>query len=202
MQLVIKLGPTFLSLLSMKGKKVALIILDGWGHGDKTKSDAIFCAKTPFIDSLYTRSLNSELLTDGENVGLPKGQMGNSEVGHLNIVAVRIVYQDLVKINLACNDDSIAETEGIKNSFKYAKQNNKPLHLIGLVSDGGIHSHQNHLYKICELAHKEKLKRVFIHAFTDRDTDPKGAKEFIKKLEKIVWSRNYFYLRQILCDGS
>ena len=185
MQLVIKLGPTFLSLLSMKGKKVALIILDGWGHGDKTKSDAIFCAKTPFIDSLYTRSLNSELLTDGENVGLPKGQMGNSEVGHLNIGAGRIVYQDLVKINLACNDDSIAETEGIKNSFKYAKQNNKPLHLIGLVSDGGIHSHQNHLYKICELAHKEKLKRVFVHAFTDgRDTDPKGAKEFIKKLEK------------------
>ena len=138
----------------MKGKKTVLIILDGWGHGDKTKSDAIHNASTPFVDSLYSRYPNSELLTDGENVGLPHGQMGNSEVGHLNIGAGRIVYQDLAKINIACEDSSIAEQETLKNSFTYAKEHNRSLHLIGLVSDGGIHSHQNHLYKLCELAHK------------------------------------------------
>ncbi len=169
----------------MKGKKVVLIILDGWGHGDKTKSDVIHNANTPFVDSLYNNYLNSELLTDGENVGLPKGQMGNSEVGHLNTGAGRIVYQDLVKINLACKDNSISEMENLKKSFSYAKQNNKALHLIGLVSDGGIHSHQNHLYKLCELANKEGIKNVFVHVFTDgRDCDPKSGKGFIQELEK------------------
>ena len=169
----------------MKGKKTALIILDGWGHGDKTNSDAIHHANTLFIDSLYQKHLNCELKTFGEYVGLPKGQMGNSEVGHLNIGAGRIVYQDLVKINIACKDNSIAEMENLKKSFIYAKANNKPLHLIGLLSDGGIHSHQNHLYKICELANKYGLKNVFIHAFTDgRDCDPKSGKGFIEKLEK------------------
>ena len=169
----------------MKGKKTVLIILDGWGHGDKTKSDAIHNASTPFIDSLYSRYPNSELLTDGENVGLPHGQMGNSEVGHLNIGAGRIVYQDLVKINTACKDNSIAEQENLKNSFAYAKESNRSLHLIGLVSDGGIHSHQNHLYKLCELAHKSGVKKVFVHAFTDgRDCDPKSGKGFIQKLEQ------------------
>tara|TARA_B100001250_G_scaffold71782_1_gene58125 strand:+ start:27735 stop:29252 length:1518 start_codon:yes stop_codon:yes gene_type:complete len=168
----------------MKGKKTALIILDGWGHGDKTKSDAIYHANTPFIDSLYINYPNSELLTEGENVGLPKGQMGNSEVGHLNIGAGRIVFQDLAKINLACQDNSIAEMESLKNSFLYAKNNNRQLHLIGLLSDGGIHSHQNHLYKICELANKAGVKNVFVHAFTDgRDSDPKSGKGFIKQLE-------------------
>ena len=108
----------------MKGKKTVLIILDGWGHGDKTKSDAIHNASTPFVDSLYTKYPNCELLTDGENVGLPKGQMGNSEVGHLNIGAGRIVYQDLAKINIACEDNSIAEQETLKKSFTYAKENN------------------------------------------------------------------------------
>jgi 2,3-bisphosphoglycerate-independent phosphoglycerate mutase len=169
----------------MKGKKTALIILDGWGHGDKTKSDAIHHASTPFIDSLYKDYLNCELKTFGQHVGLPKGQMGNSEVGHLNIGAGRIVYQDLAKINIACEDNSIAEMENLKTSFAYAKQNNKALHLIGLVSDGGIHSHQNHLYKLCELANKAGIEKVFIHAFTDgRDCDPKSGIGFIKQLEQ------------------
>ena len=169
----------------MKGKKTALIILDGWGHGDKTKSDAINHASTPFIDSLYKDYLNCELKTFGQHVGLPKGQMGNSEVGHLNIGAGRIVYQDLAKINIACEDNSIAEMENLKTSFAYAKQNNKALHLIGLVSDGGIHSHQNHLYKLCELANKAGIEKVFIHAFTDgRDCDPKSGIGFIKQLEQ------------------
>jgi 2,3-bisphosphoglycerate-independent phosphoglycerate mutase len=169
----------------MKGKKTALIILDGWGHGDKTKSDAIHHARTPFVDSLYKDYPNCELKTFGEHVGLPKGQMGNSEVGHLNIGAGRIVYQDLAKINIACEDNSIAEMENLKTSFAYAKQNNKALHLIGLVSDGGIHSHQNHLYKLCELANKAGIEKVFIHAFTDgRDCDPKSGKGFIKQLEQ------------------
>ena len=169
----------------MKGKKTALIILDGWGHGDKTKSDAIHHANTPFIDSLYQKHPNCELKTFGEHVGLPKGQMGNSEVGHLNIGAGRIVYQDLAKINIACEDNSIAEMENLKASFTYAKQNNKALHFIGLVSDGGIHSHQNHLYKLCELAQKEGVEKVFVHAFTDgRDCDPKSGKGFIQELEQ------------------
>jgi len=169
----------------MKGKKTALIILDGWGHGDKTKSDAIHNSNTPFIDSLYENYPNCELKTFGEHVGLPKGQMGNSEVGHLNIGAGRIVYQDLAKINIACEDNSIAEMENLKASFSYSKNNNKALHLIGLVSDGGIHSHQNHLYKLCELANKAGVEKVFVHAFTDgRDCDPKSGKGFIKKLEQ------------------
>ena len=147
----------------MKGKKTVLIILDGWGHGDKTKSDAIHNASTPFIDSLYKNHPNCELITFGENVGLPKGQMGNSEVGHLNIGAGRIVYQDLAKINIACEDNSIAEMENLKASLAYAKQNNKALHLIGLVSDGGIHSHQNHLKKLCELASKAWISKFMIY---------------------------------------
>ena len=167
----------------MKGKKTVLIILDGWGHGDKTKSDAIHQASTPFVDSLYKDYPNCELKTFGEHAGLPKGQMGNSEVGHLNIGAGRIVYQDLAKINIACENNSIAEMENLKTSFAYAKQNNKALHLIGLVSDGGIHSHQNHLYKLCELANKAGIEKVFVHAFTDgRDCDPKSGKRFIKQL--------------------
>ena len=168
----------------MMGKKTVLIILDGWGHGDKTKSDAIFHANSPFVDSLYKNNPNCELKTFGEHVGLPKGQMGNSEVGHLNIGAGRIVYQDLAKINIACENNSIAEMENLKASFAYANHNNKALHLIGLVSDGGVHSHQNHLYKLCELASKSGIEKVFVHAFMDgRDCDSKSGKEFIKKLE-------------------
>ena len=169
----------------MTGKKTALIILDGWGHGDRKKSDVIYNADTPFIDSLYSKYPNCELLTDGENVGLPKNQMGNSEVGHINIGAGRIVHQDLVKINIACEENSISKQKKLNDSFEYAKQSNKHLHLIGLVSDGGIHSHQNHLHKICELANKAGVHNVFIHAFTDgRDCDPKSSVRFIKKLEQ------------------
>ena len=169
----------------MKRKKTVLIILDGWGHGDKTRSDAIHNANTPFVDSLYNDYPNCELKTFGEHVGLPKGQMGNSEVGHLNIGAGRIVYQDLAKINLACEDNSIAEMGNLKASLIYAKENNKALHLIGLVSDGGIHSHQNHLYKLCELANNAGIENVFVHAFTDgRECEKKSGKGFIKQLEQ------------------
>ena len=169
----------------MRVKKTVLIILDGWGHGNKTKSDAIHHAKTPFVDSLYSKYPNCELLTNGENVGLPKEQMGNSEVGHLNIGSGRVVSQNLVKINKACEDGSIADIKNLKRSFTYARDNNKALHLMGLVSDGGIHSHQNHLYKLCELAQNEEINDVFVHVFTDgRDCNPKSGKGFIKKLEQ------------------
>tara|TARA_Y100000385_G_scaffold186453_1_gene192648 strand:+ start:1071 stop:2585 length:1515 start_codon:yes stop_codon:yes gene_type:complete len=166
-------------------KKVALLILDGWGHGDKTKSNAIRNAKTPFIDSLYKNYPNSELLTDGEHVGLPTGQMGNSEVGHLNIGAGRVVYQDLVKINNAIKNDTFKNNKELNKAFTYANQNNKPVHLIGLLSDGGIHSHDTHLIHLCELADKAGVDKVYIHAFTDgRDCDPKSGLKFIEKLEK------------------
>tara|TARA_B100000401_G_scaffold87724_1_gene55833 strand:- start:418 stop:1932 length:1515 start_codon:yes stop_codon:yes gene_type:complete len=168
----------------MKIKKTALIILDGWGHGKKDDSNPIFKAYTPFIDSLYKKYPNSELRTFGEFVGLPKNQMGNSEVGHLNIGAGRIIYQDLMKINKACNDNSISEIENLKTSFKHVKKNKTALHLIGLLSDGGVHSHQNHLYKLCELAEKEKIKDIYIHVFTDgRDCDPKSSVDYISKLK-------------------
>ena len=169
----------------MKISKTLLIILDGWGHGDKSKSDVIYNANTPFIKSLYKTCPHSELLTDGEKVGLPDGQMGNSEVGHLNIGAGRIVDQDLVKINNACKDESISFNKSLNESFEYVNQNKSSLHLIGLVSDGGIHSHQNHLYKLCELANKKQVKNVYVHIFTDgRDCNPRSAKKFIQQLEK------------------
>ena len=169
----------------MHKKKILLMILDGWGHGDKSKSDVIFNSKTPFVDSLYSKFPNCELLTDSENVGLPENQMGNSEVGHLNIGAGRIVLQDLAKINYACEKNLFKNKENLLKSFDYAKKNDAPLHLIGLVSDGGIHSHQDHLYKLCESAREFGVKDVFIHAFTDgRDCDPKSAIKLIKKLEK------------------
>ena len=168
----------------MKGKKTILMILDGWGHGDQSKSDAIFNANTPFIDSLYNNVLSAELLTHGSHVGLPDGQMGNSEVGHLNIGAGRIVFQDLAKINNAIENNELSTNEQLYSSFQYCLENNKPLHLMGLVSDGGIHSHINHIYEICRLAEKHQLKEVYIHAFTDgRDTDPKSAFSFIEKLD-------------------
>ena len=172
----------------MLAKKTILLILDGWGHGcHQSKSDAIHHAKTPFIDSLYVNYPHAELITFGQEVGLPNGQMGNSEVGHLNIGAGRIVYQDLAKINLR-QDGSIGRNGKPKEGFSYAKANNKALHLMGLVSDGGIHSHQKHLYKLCELAHKEGLDKVFVHAFTDgRDCDPQSGKGFIQVLEKNLY---------------
>lgn len=164
-------------------KKVALLILDGWGIGDKSNADAIYNAKTPFIDSLYKTVPNATLRTDGEHVGLPKGQMGNSEVGHLNIGAGRVIFQDLVKINKAIDDDSISENAVLKEAIAYAKLNNKPLHLMGLVSDGGIHSHSKHLYKLLDIAKKASLPQVYVHAFTDgRDCKPTSGKDHIKRL--------------------
>ena len=165
-------------------KKVALLILDGWGHGNKSKSDAIFNANTPFIDSLEKTYPNAELLTDGENVGLPKGQMGNSEVGHLNIGAGRIVYQDFTRINKAIKDNEFQKNPIILKAFEQAKSSGKKLHFMGLVSDGGVHSHQDHLKVLCDMAKDHQLNKVFIHAFTDgRDCDPNSGLEQLKGLE-------------------
>ena len=168
----------------MNNKKVILIIMDGWGLGKVASADAIQHAKTPFISSLYTKYPNTILTTCGEAVGLPEGQMGNSEVGHLNLGAGRIVYQELQRINVAVRDGSFAKNEILLNSIRLAKKNQKPLHLIGLVSDGGVHSHINHLKAIIDVCENEKLNDVFIHAFTDgRDTDPKSGLGFIKDLQ-------------------
>lgn len=168
----------------MNNKKVVLIIMDGWGHGPKTPANAIFMAKTPFISSLYPTYPNAELRTSGEDVGLPDGQMGNSEVGHLNIGAGRVVYQDLVKINLAVRDGSLHKQQVILDTLDYCKKNKKKLHLIGLVSDGGVHSHINHLMALCDIAKENNVNDVFIHAFTDgRDTDPKSGHGFLETLE-------------------
>jgi 2,3-bisphosphoglycerate-independent phosphoglycerate mutase len=168
----------------IKDKKVILLILDGWGVGNKSKSDVIYNANTPYIDSLYTKYPHSQLQTSGNNVGLPEGQMGNSEVGHLNIGAGRVVYQDLVRINKAVEDNSIASNEALVNAFKYAKEKNAAVHLIGLVSDGGVHSSDKHLYKLCDLTKDHGLDKVYIHALTDgRDVDPRSGKGFIENLQ-------------------
>ena len=168
-------------------KKVALLILDGWGHGDKSKSDGIFNAKTPFMDSLEQSKPNAELLTDGLHVGLPEGQMGNSEVGHLNIGAGRIVYQELTRINKSIADGEFQQNKVILDALNLAKSTGKKLHFIGLVSDGGVHSSQNHLHTLCDMAKTEGLENVFIHAFTDgRDCDPKSGLSQIKRLEKHI----------------
>jgi len=167
-----------------KNKKVALLILDGWGYGKKDQSDAIFQANTPVFDRLIQNYPNATLLTDGENVGLPNGQMGNSEVGHLNIGAGRVVYQDLVKVNKAIEDNSIVKNQELLNAFEYANTNQKKVHFLGLVSDGGIHSHINHLVSLCKIAADKGVERSYIHAFTDgRDTDPRSGKAFIQKLQ-------------------
>jgi 2,3-bisphosphoglycerate-independent phosphoglycerate mutase len=169
----------------MNPTKVALIIMDGWGHGRKDETNAIYMAKTPFVDSLYPKYPNTELKTSGEDVGLPDGQMGNSEVGHLNIGAGRVVYQDLVKINLAIRDKSLHSNAVILDAMKYCTTNKKKLHLIGLVSDGGVHSHINHLKALCDIAKANNVLDVFIHAFTDgRDTDPKSGLGFLNELEE------------------
>ncbi|MEO8146924.1 MAG: 2,3-bisphosphoglycerate-independent phosphoglycerate mutase [Bacteroidia bacterium] len=166
-------------------KKLALLILDGWGEAPKIKSNAIANSKTPFVDSLYKNYPHAQLLTSGENVGLPDGQMGNSEVGHMNIGAGRIVWQELAHINSEIRDHKIDKNKTLLDAFAYAKQNNKPLHFIGLVSDGGVHSHINHLKRLCELAEENGVANVFVHAFTDgRDTDPKSGLGYIKELQQ------------------
>lgn len=165
-------------------KKVILVIMDGWGLGKVPLSDAIQQAKVPFVQSLYNQYPNSTLITCGEEVGLPDGQMGNSEVGHLNLGAGRIVYQELQRINVAIREGELASNPTLLASIQYAKQNNKPLHLLGLVSDGGVHAHTTHLKAICDICKKEGLSKVFIHAFTDgRDTDPKSGYAFVENLE-------------------
>ncbi|WP_407556170.1 2,3-bisphosphoglycerate-independent phosphoglycerate mutase [Winogradskyella sp. 4-2091] len=165
-------------------KKVILMILDGWGKSPDPKVSAIDNAQTPFIDSLYTKYPSASLRTDGLHVGLPEGQMGNSEVGHMNLGAGRIVYQDLVKINLAVEKQTLREEKVLKDAFEYAKTNNKDVHLLGLVSNGGVHSHINHLFGLLNATHDYGLENVFVHAFTDgRDVDPKSGKGFITDLE-------------------
>lgn len=165
-------------------KKVILVIMDGWGLGKIPTADAIKQANVPFVNSLYGQYPNTTLVTCGEDVGLPEGQMGNSEVGHLNLGAGRIVYQELQRINVAVKTGELATNSKFLDSIEYAKVNQKALHLIGLVSDGGVHSHINHLKAICDLCKSNGLYKVFIHVFTDgRDTDPKSGLGFIKDLE-------------------
>ena len=165
-------------------KKVILMILDGWGKSPDPKISAIDNANTPFIDSLYTKYPNASLRTDGLNVGLPEGQMGNSEVGHMNLGAGRIVYQDLVKINLAVKNNTLAKEQVLQDAFQYAKENNKPVHFLGLLSDGGVHSHINHLFGLLDAADHYGLDQVFVHAFTDgRDVDPKSGLGFVSQLQ-------------------
>src|SRR5687768_1779411 len=148
----------------MGAKKIILSIMDGWGLGKVTSADAIQSAKTPFVSSLYSKYPNTTLITCGEAVGLPDGQMGNSEVGHLNLGAGRIVYQELQRINVAIRDGSFAKNEVMLNAVRFAKKKNKPLHLFGLVSDGGVHSHINHLTAIIDICKEEGLADVFVHA--------------------------------------
>ncbi len=169
----------------MPHKKIILVIMDGWGLGKVASSDAIQNADIPFTKSLYARYPNTTLITCGEAVGLPDGQMGNSEVGHLNLGAGRVVYQELQRINVAVRDGSFAKNEILLNAIRFAKTNNKPLHLLGLVSDGGVHSHINHLKAITDICKAEGLADVFIHAFTDgRDCDPKSGLSFMIELQQ------------------
>ncbi|QCX37112.1 2,3-bisphosphoglycerate-independent phosphoglycerate mutase [Aureibaculum algae] len=171
-------------------KKVILIILDGWGITQNPKVSAIAQAKTPFIDSLFKKYPNASLRTDGLHVGLPEGQMGNSEVGHMNLGAGRIVYQDLVKINKAVEDGSIAQQAELQKAFSYAKEKNKNVHFVGLVSDGGVHSHINHVKGLVTGANNFGL-RSYVHAFTDgRDVDPHSGKEFIAELNNHLAQNN------------
>ena len=165
------------------GKKALLMILDGWGIGNKGKGDVIYNTPTPYMDYLNQNYPHSQLLTCGENVGLPDGQMGNSEVGHLNIGAGRIVYQDLVKINRACQDGSILKNKEIVSAYTYAKEQGKNVHLMGLTSNGGVHSSLDHLFKLIEIGKEYGVKNTFVHCYMDgRDTDPQSGKGFIQQV--------------------
>jgi 2,3-bisphosphoglycerate-independent phosphoglycerate mutase len=169
----------------MENNKCILVIMDGWGHGAVKDSDVIQHAQVPFVSSLYDKYPNTTLVTCGELVGLPEGQMGNSEVGHLNLGAGRIVYQELQRINVAIRTGEFQQNTSLLSAIQYAKKNNKKMHLMGLVSDGGVHSHTSHLKAIVDLCTTEGLQQVFIHAFTDgRDTDPKSGLGFINNLEE------------------
>lgn len=168
-------------------KKVILMILDGWGITQDPKVSAIYNAKTPYINSLYDSYPNAELRTDGEHVGLPEGQMGNSEVGHMNLGAGRIVYQNLARINKAVKEKTLGKEKVLLDTFKYAKENNKKVHLLGLVSNGGIHAHINHLKGLLDVAKENEVDNVFLHAFTDgRDCDPKSGTYFINDIQEYM----------------
>ena len=168
-------------------KKVILMILDGWGKSPDSKVSAIDNANIPFINSLYKNYPSAQLRTDGLNVGLPEGQMGNSEVGHMNLGAGRIVYQDLAKINLAVANNTLAKEQVLVDAFTYAKANNKKVHFLGLVSDGGVHSHTSHLRGLIDATQQHGLQKVFVHAFTDgRDVDPKSGKQYIQDLQNYI----------------
>jgi 2,3-bisphosphoglycerate-independent phosphoglycerate mutase len=169
----------------MEAKKVILVIMDGWGLGQNKESDAIQNAKTPFVSSLYEKYPHTTLTTCGRAVGLPEGQMGNSEVGHLNLGAGRVVYQELERINVAIENGEFEKNPSLLQSINYAKENKRPLHLMGLVSNGGVHSHINHLKALTTICQKHGLENVYIHAFTDgRDTDPKSGLGFLEDLQK------------------
>lgn len=171
--------------MNMTQKKVLLMILDGWGEGRRDHSNAIFTQGAPFIDSLRAKYPFSHLMACGQDVGLPQGQMGNSEVGHLNIGAGRIVYQDLVKINMACTEHKFLDNPEIKAAYDYVRSSGKQLHFIGLTSHGGVHSSLNHLYEFMDVASSYGLKKVFVHCLMDgRDCDPKSGKGFIEELQK------------------
>ncbi len=167
------------------------MILDGWGKSPNPEVSAIAKAKTPFVDSLYSKYPNADLLTDGMNVGLPEGQMGNSEVGHMNLGAGRIVYQDLAKINMAVKEDTLKDEAVLQQAFTYAKDNDKPVHFLGLVSNGGVHSHISHLKGLISAAEQSGVSRSYVHAFTDgRDVDPKSGKGFLADLEGFCEDKN------------
>lgn len=167
-------------------KKALLMILDGWGLGKHGKGDVIYQTPTPYLDYLTATSAHSQLMACGEDVGLPDGQMGNSEVGHLNIGAGRIVYQDLVKINRACKDGSISQNPGIVAAYSYAQKTGKKLHLMGLTSTGGVHSSLDHLFRLVEIGKEYGLKNLFVHCFMDgRDTDPKSGVGYIRELTDV-----------------
>ena len=168
-------------------KKALLMILDGWGIGKHGKGDVIYNTPTPYLDYLNAVNPHAQLQASGEDVGLPDGQMGNSEVGHLNIGAGRVVYQDLVKINRACRDNKIMENPQVKAAFSYAKENGKKLHLMGLTSNGGVHSSLDHLFKLIEVGKEYGLKnQTFVHCFMDgRDTDPRSGIGFIEQLQNV-----------------
>ncbi|MCK8142092.1 2,3-bisphosphoglycerate-independent phosphoglycerate mutase [Flavobacterium sp. I-SCBP12n] len=168
-------------------KKVILMILDGWGKSPDPKISAIDNANIPFINSLYKNYPHAQLRTDGLNVGLPEGQMGNSEVGHMNLGAGRIVYQDLAKINLAVANHTLAKEPVLVDAFKYAKTHNKKVHFLGLLSDGGVHSHTSHLRGLIDATQEHGLQKVYVHAFTDgRDVDPKSGKHYIQDLQDYI----------------
>lgn len=170
----------------MSNKKVLLMILDGWGIGHHDKADVISTVHPAYISAMTEQYPHAQLRTDGENVGLPDGQMGNSEVGHLNIGAGRVVYQDLVKINRACRDNSILKNPEVVKAFEYARANGVGVHFMGLTSDGGVHSSLEHLFKLCDIAREYGVAdKTYVHCFMDgRDTDPHSGKGFIEQLEQ------------------